>query len=621
MKNSKFNHQLIQVGEYDGGKVYDILVWLPTKIGWISDVKFSIASTTQKKSISMEHQQNEDGIALFKAKDVRLETKAVYHYYFSFKVEGNVHYLKKENKNGDSWVAMNECWKLAVGFEVPKWTKGAIMYHIFVDRYRRGSKEPLVPMVNRTIHSNWTEKVVLGPDEQGRWNIDFFGGDLKGIEESLDYIKKLGVTIIYLSPIPESQSTHRYDAADFTKIDPYAGTEESIKDLCRTAHKKGMKIILDAVFNHTGNDSIYFNQYGKYPELGAYQSPDSKYFSFYKKKWNEKKKIEEFCFWWNMLNLPECDGNSQKWKDYIFGKGGVIDLWFSWGIDGLRLDVADELTDEFIEGIRIAVKRNNPDGFIIGEVWKNPMKMKRGYLESGKCMDSVMNYQLVDALIRYFKYSDDGKLSNIIDSILSSYPEDTIKCLMNFTSTHDISRCIEIFSRDIFKEYGEWAWNVQNDSFDWIRNNELSDEEYKYGRRVMMAYMFVLYFWPGIVSIFYGDEVGTRGVGNLANRAPYPWKYRDKKILKYLRTLGKIRNQEEFLKDAGVRVWKVTGERFVFERYNDNIRMLVAVSRVDYEQKLNLPEGFENSEIVYSLNGSTKNVLKPFGAVAIKIKK
>ena len=248
MKNSKFNHQIIQTGEYDGGKVYDILVWLPTKIGWISDVKFSIASSTQKRSIAMEHQKNEGGVALFKAKDVRLETKAIYHYYFSFKVGGNVHYFKKENKNGDSWVAKNECWKMAVGFEVPKWAKGAIMYHIFVDRYRRGSKEPLVPMVDREIHKNWDEKVVLGPDEKGRWNIDFFGGDLLGIEESLDYIKKLGVTILYLSPIPESQSTHRYDAADFTKIDPYAGTEEALKSLCRAAHRKGMKVILDGYY-------------------------------------------------------------------------------------------------------------------------------------------------------------------------------------------------------------------------------------------------------------------------------------------------------------------------------------------------------------------------------------
>ena len=171
-----------------------------------------------------------------------------------------------------------------------------------------------------------------------------------------------------------------------------------------------------------------------------------------------------------MPNLPVCDGNSKEWQNYIYGEHGIIDQWFELGIDGLRLDVADELSDSFIEGIRRAVKRNKKDGFILGEVWYSPMRMNRGYIESGKGMDSNMNYLLIDALIRYFKYNDIGKLYDVIYQLITEYPKDTLYSLMNFTSTHDISRIINILGSYDFNEYSEWSWNLRSDDRYWQNN-------------------------------------------------------------------------------------------------------------------------------------------------------
>lgn len=612
----KIRHKIEQVSSNSNGAVYKIEIKIPMSFGWIERVKFSIGSSKEKKIFQMYHVRNDYEFAYFEVR-TELATKAIYYYYFSFEASGNFYYHKKFNKTGDQSITREECWKMSVNFEVSKWAQGAIMYHIFVDRYRRGSKELPEQMANRKVHKSWDEAPVLGPDEDGMWNIDFYGGDLKGIEETLSYIKRLGVDIIYLSPIVRSQSNHRYDTADYFEVDPYAGTNESLKELCDSAHRKGMKVILDAVFNHTGNDSKYFNQYGNYDTLGAYQSEKSEYYDFFKKHWEDGKM--KFAYWWGMKNLPECDGNSKKWKDYILGEGGVIDYWFKLGIDGLRLDVADELTDEFIEGIRIAAKRNKKDAFIIGEVWKNPMRMGRGYLESGKGMDTVMNYQLIDALIRYFKYSDVRKLNNTLDEIFTEYPSDTIFSLMNFTSTHDISRAIEIFAcHNAFQKFGEWSWNLQNEDLEWVKSHSITARQYKFGKNILKTYLYVLAFFPGTISIFYGDEVGIRGAGNLANRAPYPWGKRDKDTYKFFRNLLAIRKKEEFLKRAEIRIIKLDGEQFIFERFDNTNGILVAVSRTHKKTELELPNEYENAEFLLEKKDCSKTSLAPFGAIVLK---
>ena len=608
-------HQITKIANTKDGAIYKVSIQIPFEKGWVERVKFSVLTFGKKDAYQMKHVKNDKENAYFET-TVTLENSAIYQYYFSYEANGRFQYYKKKNITGDTSLTKEEYWKMSVGFDVPEWAKGATMYHIFVDRYRKGKGIEKISMPRRKIHENWYEPPTLGPDEDGLWNADFYGGDLKGIEETLKYIKKLGVDILYLSPIVRSQSNHRYDTADYENVDPYAGTNEMLKSLCDRAHQNGMKIILDAVFNHTGDDSVYFNRYGNYDTVGAYQSSESPYYSFYRRECIHGH--HDFSYWWGMTNLPVCDGNSEKWRKFIFGEGGIIDKWFKLGIDGLRLDVADELSDDFIENINKAVKRNKKDGFILGEVWKNPMRMNRGYISSGKSMHSVMNYLVVDALIRYYKYCDIGKLYNILREILSEYPEETIQTLMNFTSTHDISRAIEIFGCNAFQQYGEWVWNLQNDNLEWVKNHKMSKEEYKYGKMVYKSYIIALAFLPGIFSIFYGDEVGTRGIGNLENRAPYPWKYRDKELLKFFKEIGNVRKQEQFLRKAEIKIIKIDQEQFIFERYDENNKMLVVVSRTHKISKMNLPEEYRNAEILFKIKGCNKQQLTPFGAIAIK---
>jgi len=598
--------EIKEVCDVNNGKKYHVEINIPEKLGWIDDVNLVITNSNIKYPLSFEKKEN--GVVSFSG-DVVLNTRAIYNYFFSYTVDGQNYYVKNKTNNIDTF-------KMSVNFETPEWAKGAVMYHIFVDRFCHGDNCELPKINDRFIHRQWEEQPIIGPDENGKWNNDFYGGDLKGVISKLDYLNELGVSIIYLSPIVTSQSNHRYDTADYEDVDPYVGCNEDLKKLCNEAHKKGMKVILDAVFNHTGNDSKYFNEFGTYSDKGAFQNIDSPYRKFYRIKEIDGKTY--FDYWWGMPNLPVCDGNSCEWIEYITGINGVIDGWFKLGIDGLRLDVADELTDNYIEHIRRAVKRNKADGFILGEVWENPMRMNRGYIASGCGMDSVMNYQLVDALIRYFKYADTFKLDYIIKDILREYPNDTINTLMNFTSTHDISRAIEIFGCDAFNPNAKWAWDLKDSSLEWCQKHNLSSDELKYGKEMYQAYVFALTFLPGILSIFYGDEVGVQGIGNLLNRQPFPWQNGDNEMLEYFKTIGDIRKQEQFLKEAELNIFDINKQYFMFERVNEMDKLLIAVNRTSDDVSCLIPSEYENGRQVYTLKRSMKGRLTPFGGVAIK---
>lgn len=617
-------HQITQIARTENGGKYKVSISIPFELGWIERVKLNITTREQKNVYPMKHVKNENDMAYFET-TIELPRYAVYHYYFSFEANSRFQYYKKENTSGDNSVTDEECWKLSVNFDVPEWAKGAIMYQIFVDRYKRtrGLEKP--KMKGRDIHNNWTEPPVVGPNKDGKWCVDFYCGDVKGITDTMKYLKKLGVDIIYLCPISESQSNHRYDTADYKSVDPYAGTTDMMKEMCEKAHKYGIKVILDVVFNHTGNDSIYYNEYGHYDSIGAYQVAKdprykgmvSPYSDFYDTDCHFGK--HEFKFWWNQPNMPKCNGKSEHWRNCICGKEGAIDFYFSLGIDGLRLDVADELLDEFVEDTHTAAVRNKPYAFLMAEMWENN-PMDRGFLKNAKGIHSLMNYRLTDAIMRYYKYCDVNKLREALRFISTEYPEGTILTLMNFTSTHDISRAIEIFGCNIFNEYALWAWDLikGNGDCEWIKQHKMTSYEYHCGKRVLKSYCFALTFLQGIFSIFYGDEVGVQGVGNLANRAPYPWGHRDKDLLKYFRGLGKIRKENQFLRTAEQKIVKIDHEHFVFERYNKNESIMVIVSRTHHITKVDLPEEYRDGEVVARLKSCTKQELSPFGAIAIR---
>ena len=612
--NNDFLFEIEPIADLEDGKKYHILVEVPMT-SWYDDVYFRTQNGIAKK---LNHKENRDGKVYFEG-EIDLPTRAIYNYYFTYFADGYPRIHKKEEKVNN--IISYRSFKMSVNYDVPRWAEGEMMYHIFVDRFFRGNEEEMKKMPRRVIHKSWDEEMIIGPDDDGIWNNDFYGGDLKGIEEKSDYIKSLGCNILYLSPIVWSQSNHRYDTADYENVDPYLGCNDDLKSLCDAAHQRGMKVVLDGVFNHTGNDSKYFNEYGTFDSEGAFNNLGSKYSKFYRKQVGSDGKIC-YDYWWGMKNLPVCDGYSKEWQDYIVGVGGVIDKWFDLGIDGLRLDVADELTDDFIEKIRVAVKRNKKDGFILGEVWKLVTRMNRGYVVDGKGMDSAMNYPLVDALMRYFKYSDIGKLVDTIEIIKDEYPEGTINTLMNFTSTHDISRPITTYGApDEFSEYSEWCWNPNDGSVEHCKNFKLTKEQYEKGKEIYQAHVSALAFMPGILSIFYGDEAGVEGLGNLANRRPYPWGKEDKGLVDFFRSIGNLRVNEEFLKRADINLLKINHDYLMFERVGDNDKALITINRTDKEMDFDVPDEYQDGQKIYSLKKSYNGHLGPYGAVAIKKKR
>lgn len=613
------NFTIEELSKIDNGAKYRISIRVPMSSGWIERMKFIIESNNERKAFQLDHLKNENGMVYF-GKEIEIPTRALYHYYFSYEANGIFKYHKKRNNTNDQTIAPDEKWQMSVNFEVPDWAQGKIMYHIFPDRFCKGRKENLIQLPRRNIHTSWDEPVQAGPDKDGIWCNDFYGGDIKGIEQKLSYLKSLGVSIIYVGPIVLSQSNHRYDAADYETIDPYLGNKEDFKRFCDSAHKFGMKVILDGVFNHTGNDSKYFNEFGTYNTTGAYQSKESPYFPFYRTNIVGDKVY--FDYWWGHRDKVVCNGYSKEWQNYICGRGGIIDQWFEMGIDGLRLDVADELTDEFLEYIRIAVKRNKPDGFILAEVWKNPWREPRNYIRSGKGMDAVMNYHIVDALIRYYKYNDPKyvhQLKDVMYQLATEYNTASLNASTIFPSTHDTSRGINIFGCDEFTEYKEWGWDLSNNDVKYQCNYKLTPEQYERGKRILKNYMFNLTYMPGTISIFYGDEIGMQGLGNIACRSTYPWGGNiDYDLLRFFQNIGKTRNNEPHLEKAEFYPIDVTDKYMMYERLSDIEDDLVIISNTNDFINTPIPEKYLKAKEGYRLYNSDSKTLDSHGALVLK---
>lgn len=611
-------YQIVSLEKGNDWERFNVTVNLPMKYGWFERVSMHILNSNFDalgQPNRFQHKENDENYAIFEI-EITLSTSALYYFYFSYEVNGCYTVFKKSN-TGNS-ITKSECFKISVHFTTPEWAKGAVMYQIFPDRFYRDLKFKIPEMSERTVIEDWYKKVPLGPNKNGEWNTEFYGGNLLGIIDKLDYIKSLSVSIIYLNPICWGQSNHLYDTIDYTKVDPFLGNTNHLKKLCEESHKRGIHIVLDGVFNHTGNRSVYFDQYEEHSNNGAYNNTESPYKNFYRQTWHNGQKY--YNFWWGHTNLPECDTTAEEWLSYITGEGGVIDQWFSYGIDGIRLDVADELSDLMIEKILTAIIRNKPDGFLYGEVWENPMRKNRGFLSSGKGMHSVMNYYLADSLVRYYKYQDLQKLGTIINEIFTEYPEETINTLMNFTSTHDMSRAIELFSSNVFNPRKKDAWDLDcENASDFVKNHTLSIEEYEYGKSILKSYCTALAFFPGIFSIFYGDEVGLQGLHNLANRAPYPWGKEDKDLLEFFRKMLRVKTEQQLLKNAECQVLEISKDRFMYERISSNEKILVVASRTHHERKTNIPDEYNDADIIFKVNESTtKNYMPPYGALVLK---
>jgi len=445
----------------NGGK-YLFRVKIPHYVGWIDHISLVIDDLHNAYELKMNHVANDKGFATFEG-ILDLQACPIYRYYYKFIANNEVKYITASGTKDH--VEYDDKNKMSVGFKVPEWAKGAVYYHVFVDSFCRGSEEPMEEMPRRQIQ-NWEDDVIIGDnknvphynEKEEVWNVNFHGGDIKGVIKNLDYIESLGVNIIYLSPIVKSQSNHRYDTADYFTVDPYAGSKEDIIELCNEAHKRGMKVILDGVFNHVGDESIYFDRHGEYKtgnphEDGAFNNPESKYKGLF--QYEDINDPKSYKYWWGIETMPQIDATGKTWRDLICGEGGVIDTWFSWGIDGLRLDVPENIANIGLVYIHEACVRNKPDALILGEYWHDIMRHHEKMIDVDK-MQTTMNYYFTDALDRYIKYQDPTKLEYTIRDIKAEYPTDTILTAMNSISTHDNSRKITLFAKRRFDTYGKF---------------------------------------------------------------------------------------------------------------------------------------------------------------------
>lgn len=613
-------HTIEPIIPQDYGGTHEVTIRIPMEKGWIDNVKFYIWKENEQKELEMEFDPDgtDETHACFKVK-ADLSSCQFDHYFFSYLAEWKLeHYLY---------------------VKAPEWAIGGIVYQIFPDRFCKGKGRKKEPMDRRRNHDNWYEPPIIEPDEKGIQNNDFYGGDSVGVIEKIDYINSLGVDIIYFNPIFHSQSTHRYDTADYFHADPYFGTDEEVEKMAQVCHENGKKIILDAVFNHTGDDSIYFNRYHTYDSVGANQGWESEYRQFY--DWDENGNPK---YWWGVPTLPVCDKSNPKFRDYIFGPTGVLHRWRKVA-DGWRFDVIDELPEDFVEGCAHRMQLIKPNDYlIIGEVWENPEEKEKKHLRHG--MHSVMNYLLMKGLIRYYKYGDEYKLRTTLEEI-NQYPLETRLTLMNSTSTHDTPRLVEILGCDVYDYYGKDPWEInwkdqwrklpynertqrirqnggdENKAIDkfkieWLKNHRMTPEEYERGKQMMKSYVTALAFLPGMFTIFYGDEIAMPGIGNLLNRGPYPWGQEDQQMLQFYRELVKSRKSEDFLRRADMRVLKISNEHFAFERYDGSNKVIVIVSRVNYETLITIPKEYKNARVVFCTEGSDEKTLNPYGAIVLK---
>nr|WP_308550857.1 glycoside hydrolase family 13 protein [uncultured Peptostreptococcus sp.] len=463
----------------------------------------------------------------------------LYFYYFQINYHDgssqNISRINYEPEITDDLV----CWQLTVydaDFSTPDWIKGGIIYQIFPDRFKRSDSYTAPRAVNeeeRTRRNDWGGRPQSGLDTPNYSAKDFFMGNLDGIRESMSYLGTLNVDLLYLNPIVESSENHRYSTADYKNVDPYLGSIDSFKDLCQDLKKSGISVILDGVFSHTGSDSIYFNKYGRYPSLGAYQSRESSYYPWF----NFIDYPNTYASWWGFDNLPELIKENEDYTNYICNQDdGVLKYWQDLGASGWRLDVADELPDVFIDRLRESIKASDPDALIIGEVWEDATNKfsyggRRRYL-LGDQLDSVMNYPWRTAIIDLLKGRNTQLFKNRIMDLVSNYPGPALDTLMNLLSSHDTARITNCLVLDVDNFRHE-------DKLDY----KLPADLYQKAIELEKIASFIQFTLPGIPSLYYGDENGMEGFSDPFNRCCFVENDRNEDIYDHYKALTGFRSK------------------------------------------------------------------------------
>lgn len=444
-----------------------------------------------------------------------------------------------------------------------------VMYQIFVDRFFRGGDAPA--RADAVMAESWDAEITQYPAYPGAplENNLFYGGDLDGVRKKLDYLSSLGVSVLYLCPIFEAYSNHKYDTGDYMQVDPMFGGRKALDRLLSDAKTRGISVILDGVFNHTGSISRYFNKDGRYDSIGAYQSTVSPYYSWYR----FRKHPDDYECWWDIKILPAVYSDNPDYIHFVAGEGGVMDTYQKAGVSGFRLDVVDELAPTLVRAMRARLKENNPDAPLIGEVWEDASNKiaysaRRHYFR-GQELDSVMNYPLKNAILSYLLQKNAEDFSSVTTTLYAHYPRMVSRALMNLLGTHDTERILTVLG-------GRSTFGM---SYEEMKNIRLSDTERALAfSRERLAFA-ILYTMPGIPCIYYGDEAGMEGAKDPFNRRTYPWGREDEEILSFFRALGDYRKQYgSVLSDGYYEVLHAKGNELVISREDGDRQILLALN-------------------------------------------
>ncbi len=504
---------------------------------------------------------------------IRPERVGLYFYYFDLYSEFNKVF---RSKSGESYIstAEGQKWQLTVyeeNYKTPEKLKGGIMYQIFPDRFYCGSKNVVLEFEDRILRKKKSGEPYFWPTENGGYlNMDYYGGDFLGIKQKIPYLKSLGVTIIYLNPIFEAHSNHRYNTANYLKADPTLGTNEEFAKLCEEAGNHGITIILDGVFSHTGSDSVYFNKYKRYGDGGAYNDKNSEYRQWY--DFSSKYKTG-YRSWWGFDTLPEVNENNESYRNFICGDNGVIDTWMKLGAGGFRLDVADELPDDFIEEIRKAIKKHGDDKYLLGEVWEDATDKvsygkRRTYL-CGKGLDATMNYPFKEAVLAFCKGEKAQNTAERIMTICENYPKPALDVLMNFMSTHDTMRAITALVGPSSEGKDRY----------WQSGKLLTHDEYEMGIKKLCIAYAIIYTLPGIPCVYYGDEIAMQGYKDPFNRAFFNWNNKENRVKNCLVKLAGYRKKCSAFKSGDIVIKSAHGDVLSYDRVSKDSIASICINR------------------------------------------
>lgn len=555
--------------------------------------------------------------------NLRLNKFGNYFFFFMLQIDGQERAIKINRATGEAYFTNGESpyWRIYVKQSknyVPEWSKGAIFYQIFVDRFYKSENVGFEKQTGRNYRI-WGQEVNWHKNEKGLYhNNDFFGGNLRGIEEKLEYIKSLGVGVIYLSPINKSLGRYeRYAATSHMEIDPDVGTFEDLERLHKKALKLGMHIILDIAFNHCCVDNPIFQD--------ALKNPKSKY-----RDWFKRDRNGNIMYWYGFDDMPEFNQNSKGYQNYVYGPNGVV-AKYSQYVDGFRLDLADCLQPFFLEGIRNRANKNGAH-FIVGEYWQD---VDVSILGNG--VDAPTCYPLTNAILKFLAYGESDYLERKMKELVEKYPQNTIDTMLVSLGTHDIIRPFTVLGKTRYMKKGySRIWEIDQPPTPWHRdgnfytqefrefesmNDELTQEEYEHAKRLMKIGMILRDFYLGNPCIFYGTEVGLSGWKDPFNRKCFPWGKEDQELLQYQRDIGAFRNCYKS-QNSNPKVIYKDSEVFIFKRENKYNSLLVAVNRGNQIRKIELPEEFKkNNHLKFTLNDSTEKQLLPYGGIVIIHKK